>query len=189
MTAHRAPHRRGAAASGAVGMGMLGMVLAADQASAAYCETGWGSLAKSVTAYSTRPVEGVRAGQHPRYDRLVVDVGAYGSHDVGYDVRYVDEVSRPDGSPLPLRGDAILQLTVRSPAHDLAGRPTYLPRDDSDLVPVTGYRTFDQTAWVGSSETETTLGLGVRARLPMRAFLLPVVDGGRRVVVDVAHHW
>ena len=32
---------------------------------------------------------------------------------------------------------------------------------------VAGYRTFRQVAWAGSFEGQTTVGLGVRARLPV----------------------
>jgi hypothetical protein len=52
------------------------------------------------------------------------------------------------------------------------------------LVNVTGFSTFRQVAWAGSFEGQTTVGLGVRARLPFRVFTLP-----GRVVVDVAHVW
>jgi hypothetical protein len=43
--------------------------------------------------------------------------------------------------------------------------------------------------WAGSFEGQTTLGLGVRARLPFRAFVLPGPGSGSRLVVDVAHRW
>ena len=33
------------------------------------------------------------------------------------------------------------------------------------------------------------LGLGVRARLPMRAFVLDGPGDGTRLVIDVAHRW
>ena len=46
-----------------------------------------------------------------------------------------------------------------------------------------------QVAWAGSFEGQTTIGLGVRARLPMRAFVLNGPGDGLRVVVDVAHRW
>ena len=36
---------------------------------------------------------------------------------------------------------------------------------------------------------QTTLGLGVRARLPFRAFVLAGPGDGSRLVVDVAHLW
>jgi hypothetical protein len=44
-------------------------------------------------------------------------------------------------------------------------------------------------AWAGSFEGQTTIGVGVRARLPMRTFVLSSTGGGYRVVVDVAHRW
>lgn len=186
-------HRRAVAGATAVPLGLsaglLGLVLAADQASAAYCETDWGSLPKSAETYSTRTVEDVRAAQHSCFDRIVVDVGSFGISEVGYDVRYVDTVQGADGRTIALRGGASLQITVRAPAYDDAGRATYVPTDRTEVVPVAGYRTFNQAAWGGSFEGRTTLGLGVRARLPMRAFLLPAFDGGRRLVVDVAHSW
>jgi hypothetical protein len=53
-----------------------------------------------------------------------------------------------------------------------------------ELVNVTGYRTFRQVAWAGSYEGESTVGLGTRARLPFRVFILP-----GHLVVDVAHAW
>ena len=60
-----------------------------------------------------------------------------------------------------------------------------------------GWRMFRQLKYVGSFMEEhpgfgpgiTVYGLGVRARLPMRVFVLTNADGGRRLVVDVAHHW
>ena len=68
-------------------------------------------------------------------------------------------------------------------------RVTYRPANEKELVNVAGYRTFRQVAWAGDFEGQTTIGLGVRARLPMRAFVLSSPDGGHRVVVDVAHRW
>jgi hypothetical protein len=45
-------------------------------------------------------------------------------------------------------------------------------------------------AWLGSFEGRSDLGLGVRARLPFRAFVL---EGSSahvdRLVIDVAHRW
>ena len=35
-----------------------------------------------------------------------------------------------------------------------------------------GYSTFRQVAWAGTFEGQTTLALGVRARLPFRVFTL-----------------
>ncbi len=43
--------------------------------------------------------------------------------------------------------------------------------------------------WAGSFEGQTTVGLGVRARLPFRVFTLEGPGDGSRIVVDVARYW
>ncbi len=58
-----------------------------------------------------------------------------------------------------------------------------------NLVDTSGYRTFRQVGWGGSFEGYTTLGLGVRARLPFRVAVLPGPGTGSRLVIDVAHRW
>jgi hypothetical protein len=98
---------------------------------------------------------------------------------------------RSDGSGalVPLRGGARLSVVVRAPAYDSSGRATYQPASRRELVNVAGYSTFRQIAWAGTFEGSTTIGLGVRARLPMRVFVLSGPGTGSRVVIDVAHHW
>jgi hypothetical protein len=54
---------------------------------------------------------------------------------------------------------------------------------------VRGYDTFRQVAYTGSFEGQTTLGLGVRARLPFRVTTVAGPGTNTRLVVDVAHHW
>jgi hypothetical protein len=90
----------------------------------------------------------------------------------------------PTGYPVPLRGGAKLSVTVHAPAYDESGAPTYVYADPAELVDVSGFQTFRQVAWAGSFEGTTTVGLGVRARLPFRVFSL-----SDRIVVDVAHFW
>ena len=98
---------------------------------------------------------------------------------------------RADGSGhvVPTRGGASLQITLGNPSHDAAGNLTYAPANRSELSDVTGYQTFRQVVWAGTFEGHTDLGLGVRARLPFRAFELAGPGSGSRVVVDVAHRW
>jgi hypothetical protein len=75
-------------------------------------------------------------------------------------------------------------------AHDDQGRPTYTPADRREVVDVSGYRTLRQVAWLGSFEGRTGLGIGTRARLPFRAFVLEGSSAGvDRLVIDVAHRW
>jgi hypothetical protein len=156
---------------------------------AADCCTAWGSLVKQRAAQQTGEVTGVRSGRHACFDRLVIDLGP-GEHRPGFRVQYVDAVHQ-DGSDalVPLRGGARLQVVVLAPSYDEQGDATYTPADTRELVDVGSYTTFRQVSWAGSFEGTTTLGLGVRARLPMRTFTLAGADGSSRLVVDGAHHW
>ena len=43
--------------------------------------------------------------------------------------------------------------------------------------------------FAGSFEGYTSIGLGVRARLPFRVFMLDGPGTSSRLVVDVAHRW
>jgi hypothetical protein len=165
------------------------VAVAAPAATAApYCGIYWGSLAKTAKITETAPMVNVRAGRHECFDRLVVDVRAGGAD--GYFVRYVDTVRR-DGSgfAVPLRGGARLEVTVVAPAYDDNYRQTYRPANRNELVNVAGWQTFRQIAWAGSFEGQSTIGLGVRARLPFRVFVLQGPGAGSRFVIDVAHRW
>jgi hypothetical protein len=154
----------------------------------------WGSLAKNGSpAPGARPpaaqptMRDVRSGRHACFDRLVVDLAG---REPGFTVRYVGQVTEDgSGRVIRLRGGARLQVTVYAPAYDTAGHSTYLPANGRELTDVTGYRTFRQVAWAGTFEGYTTLGLGVRARLPFRVLQLPGPGTGSRVVIDVAHTW
>ena len=172
----------------AVLMAVGSALVAPVPASAApYCGLVWGSLAKTDSAMSQAKVTNVRTGQHYCFDRLVVDLnGPVG----GYTVRYVPQVTQ-DGSglPVPLRGLAFLQITVNAPAYDDNGNATYNPANPNELTDVNGYQTFRQVAWAGSFEGYSSLGLGVRARLPFRVFTLEGPAAGSRLVIDVAHFW
>ena len=163
--------------------GLLPVLTPAPVSAGITCSTRWGSLAKSDLAGSTGRVVGVRAGRHACFDRLVVDVT--GDLD-GYVVRYVPSLVR-DGSgiPVPLRGGARLQVIATAPA--TATDAWFLP--NGKLLDPTGYRTFRHLAWAGSFEGQSTFGLGVRARLPFRAFVIDGPGDRSRLVVDVAHRW
>ena len=156
-------------------------------ATATTCPTGWGSLPETNSRYSSASLTNVRTGRHTCFDRVVFDIAGKAP---GYSARYVTNVVQ-DGSGfvVPLRGGAKLELIVRSPAYDAAGRSTYRPANRRELTDVAGYRTFRQLAYAGSFEGQTTIGLGVRARLPFRVFTLAGPGSGSRIVVDVAHTW
>lgn len=162
----------------------------ASAQSAPYCGITWGSLDKAAGTLATDTLLNVRAGQHGCYDRLVFDVSDTDGAPVGYTVGYVPSVTE-DGSGyvVPLRGGAFLQIVLQVPSYDSDGNPTYNPANPDELVNVGGWRTFRQIADAGSFEGYTTVGLGVRARLPFRVFTLDGPGGNSRVVIDVAHRW
>ena len=176
-----------------VAAALMAVALPATAQAAPSCGTTWGSLAKA-----SRPADGdgevitnVRAGRHACFDRLVFDVGGQDTRFSTYDIRYVRLVHQ-DGSgfAVPVRGGAVLQVIVGAPSHDQYGNPT-LP-SSRELVDVSGFRTLRQVASAGDFEGQTTIALGVRARLPFRVFTLagtPQSDDTPRLVIDVAHAW
>ncbi|WP_422631966.1 AMIN-like domain-containing (lipo)protein [Pseudokineococcus basanitobsidens] len=158
----------------------------AADAEAASCATAWGSTPEGTLGIAPGQVTSVRSGRHACFDRVVVDVRGRSG---GFYVRYVDAVTQDgSGDPVPLRGGARLLVVVGAPSYDDDYRPTYAPADATELVDTRGARTLRQVASAGSFEGQTTLGIGVRARLPFRT---STISDGRttRLVVDVAHRW
>jgi hypothetical protein len=148
------------------------ILLIAPTASATVCPTGWGSLPKTNATSSLGHITAVRAGRNECFDRLVFDVNGTAP---GYSVRYVNTVfAEGTGNPLPVTGGAKLEIVVRSLS------------DTTRMPSVAGFQTFRSVVYGGSFEGQTTVGLGVRARLPFQVFTL---NNPSRVVVDVAHHW
>lgn len=165
----------------------LGIVVQGPASAAPYCGLTWGSLAKSGQATGTASVTNVRTGQHYCFDRLVVDLNGPA---VAYTVQYVPRIEQEgSGLPIPVRGGARLHISVKAPSYDENGNATYNPVDRNELSNVSGYQTFRQVVSAGSFEGYTSLGLGVRARLPFRVFTLDGPGSGSRLVIDVAHYW
>jgi hypothetical protein len=157
-----------------------------------YCGITWGSLAKQGSAINLASSQqsslvNVRAGQHPCFDRLVLDV----AQGAGVRVRYMTNVlTQGKGDVVPLRGGARLEIVARVPDYNInTGQPTYRPANVTELVNVWGFRTFRQVGYGGSFEGCTSIGLGVRARLPFRVFGLTGPGDRSRIVIDVAHRW
>lgn len=162
---------------------------------ASYCGLVWGSTPESAPGMTSAPLTNLRAGRHPCFDRLVVDLGPRraglpGPQDEGYSVRYVDRfVEDPSGRVISLAGGARLEIVVQASAVTDSFVPTYQPADRRHAVNVAGYSTFRQVYFSGSFEGSTQIGLGVRARLPFRVFVLDGPGAGSRIVIDVAHRW
>ncbi|TCO50209.1 hypothetical protein EV646_102283 [Kribbella antiqua] len=151
------------------------------------CPTGWGSLPEASNIRGAGQLTNVRTGRHACFDRIVFDVKGKPSW---LRVQYVNNVSTVgQGELVPLRGGAKLEIVLAVPSYDDDFHSTYNPANHNELTNVRGYRTFRQVADAGSFEGETTIGLGVRARLPFRVFTLTGQDSTSRIVVDVAHRW
>jgi hypothetical protein len=156
------------------------------------CGITWGSLAKQGSA--TNPASSqqqslvnVRAGQHPCFDRLVLDVAKGGSARVQY---VTNVLTQGKGDVVPLRGGAKLEIVALVPTYNTnTGQPTFQPANGKELVNTCGFRTFRQVGYGGSFEGYTSIGLGVRARLPFRVFGLTGPGDRSRIVIDVAHRW
>lgn len=195
MKTNTTSRRRGSARMGAaafaatmaIGTGVLAgppsqATTPAASAAATACTTNWGSWAKTAPDYSWSQVLRVRAGRHTCFDRMVVDLRGT-LH--GYDVRYAQVYTEGQGKRVWLSGGGDLRVIVKGPGYNSGGEPTYNPPRRLNAVDVAGYRTFRQIAFAGSFEGQTTFGVGTRARLPMRAFILRH-EGGSKLVVDVA---
>ncbi|AXG81065.1 AMIN-like domain-containing (lipo)protein [Streptomyces paludis] len=169
--------------------GVAPTVAAAAPSAAVACEAGWGSLDKALATHSEEPLTNVRTGRHDCYDRMVFDVpGMTTANPAGHRVGYVDKITHVSETPIPVSGGAILAIRIAT--------PVFLPGTTTPAYPVsalaaplpgvnlTGYETFRDARYAGYYHGETTVGLGVRARLPFRVLTLP-----DRVVVDVAHTW
>jgi hypothetical protein len=152
----------------------------------------WSTGPQQRSPYSEAALYLVRVGQHDCYDRVVFDVN--GPAAVGYSVRYVDVV-REDGSGTqrPVAGAAALEVVVHAPAlgldnHGYVGKSLAKPGEDLyTAAQLAGWRSLKQVRYAGSFEGQTTIAVGVRARLPFRVFTLPDTRSQIvRVVLDVA---
>ncbi|GAA1498117.1 AMIN-like domain-containing (lipo)protein [Paeniglutamicibacter kerguelensis] len=171
----------------AAGLGISPAAPSATAMAAPYCGIAWGSAADSAAHYSTGHITNVRTGRHACFDRLVIDLKGKVR---GYDVRYVTAVyTEGQGKRVPLAGAADLQIVVMAPAYSFSGNPTYNPSNWAHAKNVAGYTTFRQVAFLGSFEGQTSFGLGVRARLPFRTFVLTGAGSTSMLVIDVAHRW
>ena len=172
-----------AGAAGIVSIGGAAFPAGAVTHHAAGCSVNWGINAKhrgSQTITVATRVKGVRAGRHGCFDRLVIDMS--GGKQPPFSARYVKKiVADPSGKVLKVRGKAKILIVVRGPA----GRH-YHP-NAVNLADVSGFKTFRQLRGAGSFERVTSIGLGVRAKLPFRVFELGSSQAGWRIVIDVAH--
>lgn len=156
-------------------------------------EQRWGTGPRAgSTAMSPSALYLTRVGRHACYDRVVFDIN--GPQAVGLAARYVPVVLvDPTGTPVPVAGRAVLQVTVRAPilGVDSQGHQPWrkAPTVGQSLVSasdISGWRSLRAVTFAGSFEGQTNVAVGVREKLPFRV-LMTSERGYRHVVLDIAH--
>ena len=159
----------------------------AASAAASSCGITWGSLAKAGGNANPSPPRVVRTGRHACYDRVVFELDGPAT---AYRVDYVPEVrTEGEGKLLAVAGGARLRVRLQTSVFDQLGHLHYDQAPGDHVAAVGDYRTLRDVVFAGCFEGQTTFGIGVRARLPFRAFTLAGPDWHSRIVVDVAHQW
>jgi hypothetical protein len=157
----------------------------------------WGTDPKDVAPMNPEDFYLVRVGQHDCFDRVVFDVNGTidGPEAVGYSVAYVSGEVQVDGSGdvVPTAGAAALQVIVRAPAHGYgtSGHQPWRPpaqTGDDFFTPeqLRGWGSFREISFAGSFEGQSTIAVGVEAKLPFRVGSYDQ-EGYSHVYVDVAH--
>jgi hypothetical protein len=141
---------------------------------------------------SESPLYLTRVGRHDCFDRVVFDIN--GPQALSFVARYVPVVAADgSGKPVPVTGRAALEVIVRAPIYgtdNLGQQPGRKPPTvgESLVTPaaISGWPSLRAVRFAGSFEGQTTVAVGVRDRLPFRAFVTR--DGSyQRVVLDIAH--
>jgi hypothetical protein len=133
------------------------------------------------------PAINVRAGKHPCYDRLVIDIKG---PPAGWSAKYVDTfIQDASGQTLPIVGNRIIEFVVRTNGHDIdTGQPTL---SSAGMPDVRGFSVFQSVILGADFEGQVQFGIGVRTEhgppLPFRVFALAGTGGVSHVVLDVAH--
>ncbi|TDC83884.1 hypothetical protein E1193_07330 [Micromonospora sp. KC606] len=175
--------------AGLVGGGGTGTVASTKAATGSpYCGITWGSGTKAAGSLSTAPLVDVRTGRHDCFDRVVFEFAGPVS---GYTVTYGETWTEGEGLPLSpyTAGDELLRVSLRAPSYDDGHVATVPYRVGEHTANVLRYRTLRDVVFGGSFEGYTTFAVGVRARLPFRAFVLAGPGPHSRIVLDVAHQW
>ena len=94
------------------------------------------------------------------------------------------------GEPVPVAGDAALEVIVHAPDFASASSGHQPWRDrwkvGQTLLDPHGWEALDAVTFAGSFEAQTTFAVGVDARAPFRVHTLQD-DAVTRVVIEIAH--
>ena len=125
----------------------------------------------------------IRAGKGTCGDEVIFDIA--GVRSVGYRIGYQEHLlGIGKGDIIPVKGAAVLVVSVTAPAYDAAGTATYQPKDPNNLVDVTGLSSVKQVVWAGSFEGSTLVGIGLDRVHPFKVVATP----GKQVHLIVEIH-
>jgi hypothetical protein len=157
-------------------LGVGGLAAASSSAS-----TTWDTTPVHVVhnVHPTPKVVDLRVGQHPTYDRVVID---FQGKLAGYDVRYVKQLHYDGtGESVPLRGNRFLQIRITpAVAHDAQGHSVYHgPQLQQYAMPM-----LRGAAFTGDYEGYVSFGLALSH---FDTFRVLEVTNPNRLVIDVHH--
>jgi hypothetical protein len=125
-------------------------------------------------------VRAIRIGAHAGFDRVVFELGGKGTP--GWDVHYVDSAVSPgSGKPVPVRGGAVLQVSVTGAGYPYdTGVTEYAGKGP---LTAAGRKAVTEVVFDSTFEGTTSAFIGTTARTPFRVYRL---DSPTRIVVEVA---
>lgn len=121
----------------------------------------------------------LRVGEHPRFDRVVIDLRG---KRTGYTVGYVRRLTYDgSGEQVPLRGRRFVSVRLTpTVAHNQSGASVYSgPRLRQYHLP-----SLCGVAFTGDFESHVSFGLALRQREDFRVFVLRKPN---RIVIDLHH--
>ncbi|MEI2819411.1 MAG: hypothetical protein V9E81_04015 [Marmoricola sp.] len=121
-------------------------------------------------------VTNIRSATHSGFDRLVVDFdGPVPSWQADYATSFVYDGS---GEPVPIKGNAGLQVTIQATGYDESSNPVYTgPQLQRPQFP-----TLRAWAVTGDFEGQFGIGLALNSTAPYRVF---AVESPSRLIIDV----
>ena len=125
----------------------------------------------------------IRAAQGTCGDEVIFDID--GVRSVAYRIGYQEHLTGIGrGDVIPVKGAAVLVVSVAAPSYDDAGDATYQPKDPKNLVDVSGLSSVQQVAWAGSFEGSTLVGIGLDSVHPFRVITTPGKNA--HLIVEIA---
>jgi hypothetical protein len=156
-----------------------------------FCGLDWTDADEEAGPQIQGHIQRARASESNCSDALMLDLGSH-TPDPGYHARYTAHcIQDASGQQMPMRGGAILTLTVFAP-----GAASF-PANKANLIATRNpdgsyiYNDFRQIRSAGNFEGISTFCVGLKWRLPFKVTVIhPAANGFRSTVkLRVAHFW